>query len=84
MKLKGQRTHTQEPAVSDVSQQLPRFASLTDATMAAPQAQSRLARFFMAPFVDVDERVARLAAADRAEREARATFMSGAAGSHHS
>jgi hypothetical protein len=71
--------------VTDVSQvQLPRFASLTDATMSTPQAQSRLARFFLAPFVDVDERVARLAAADRAEREARTAFMSGAAGSRRS
>ena len=71
--------------MTDVSQvQLPRFASLTDATMAAPQVKSRLSRFFLAPFADVDERVARLAEADRAEREARSAFMSGAAGSRRS
>jgi hypothetical protein len=71
--------------VTDVSQvQLPRFASLTDATMSVPQAKSRLSRFFLAPFADVDERVARLAAADRAEREARADFTSGVAGSRRS
>jgi hypothetical protein len=69
--------------VTDVSQvTLPRFASLSDATISMPEKRSRLARFFVAPFYDIDERVARLAAADRAEREAREAAMSGAAGSH--
>jgi hypothetical protein len=69
-----------EPAVDPVSlASLPRFASLTDATMGLPQKRSHLARFFLAPFVDVDERVARLAAASQAERTLREAAMSGGA-----
>ena len=65
-----------EPAVADLSQvSLPRFASLSDATISTPEKRSLLARFFLAPFADVDERVARLAAANRAEREAREASM---------
>ncbi len=59
---------------------LPRFASLPEAANSMPQ-RSLFARFFVAPFADVDDRVARLAAANRAEREARKVreaVMSGA------
>jgi hypothetical protein len=60
---------------------LPRFASLPGAPVATSQQRSRFARFFLAPFADVDDRVARLAAASRAEREARQAAMSDADGS---
>lgn len=58
--------------MASVSQSsLPRFASLPSSPAAAPQRRSRFAAFFLAPFADVDDRVARLAAANQAEREAR-------------
>jgi hypothetical protein len=61
------------------SAQLPRFAALPGSPAAAPHQGSRFAAFLFAPFADVDDRVARLAAANRAEREARrAASMSGA------
>lgn len=71
--------------MADLSQvTLPRFASLSDATMGAPPQRSRLARFFLTPFADVDDRVARLAAANQREREARQAAMSDAAGPRRS
>jgi hypothetical protein len=61
-----------ELTVASVSQSpLPRFASLSDATMGVPESRSLLARFFRAPFADIDDRVARLLAASRAERAMR-------------
>ena len=57
---------------------LPRFASLPEAPSMTP-VRSRLHRFFLAPFADVDDRVARLALATQAERQARGTAMSDAA-----
>lgn len=66
--------------MADLSQvTLPRFASLPGASTRAPQQRSRLARFFFAPFADIDDRVARLAAANQREREARRAAMSDAA-----
>lgn len=65
---------------------LPRFASLPEAPGSVPQG-SFFARFFRTPFADVDDRVARLAAANRAEREARQVreaVMSAADESRHS
>ena len=65
---------------------LPRFAALPEAPNSAPQG-SLFARFFRTPFADVDDRVARLAAANRAEREARQVreaVMSAADGSRRS
>lgn len=67
------------PFISQVT--LPRFASLSDATVSMPEKRSLLARFFLAPFVDIDERVARLAAASQAERAQREAAMSDANGS---
>lgn len=58
---------------------LPRFASLPGSPATAPQPRSRFASFFLAPFADVDDRVARLAAANQAEREARRTAAMSAA-----
>jgi hypothetical protein len=48
---------------------LPRFASLPE--MAMPQQRSWLSNFWMVPFRDVDDRVARLAAGKRAEKAVR-------------
>ena len=57
---------------------LPRFATLPGAPQ--PMARrSRLAQMFLAPFRDVDDRVARMAAANQREREARRAAMSDAA-----
>lgn len=39
--------------------------------MGVPESRSLLARFFRAPFADIDDRVARLLAASRAERAMR-------------
>lgn len=72
MKLERQTLFPKEPAVAVMSQmRLPRFASLPELAAGMPQAGSLFARFFRTPFADVDDRVARLAAANRAEREAR-------------
>lgn len=61
-----------------VSQQTPApFASLSPAP--APRQRWRLSQLFTAPFYDVDDRAARLAAAAKREREARQAAMSGAA-----
>ena len=57
---------------------LPRFAALPGAEQ-APTRRSRLAQMFLAPFRDVDHRVARLAAANQREREERRAAMSAAA-----
>lgn len=59
---------------------LARFAALPSAASATPQWRSGLAGFFLAPFRDVDDRPARKAAAEEAERQARAAPMSVAAG----
>jgi hypothetical protein len=69
-----------ELTVSSLSQTtLTPFASLPG--LAAPAARrSGFAQFFLAPFRDVDDRVARLAAAVKAEREAREAAMSVAPG----
>jgi hypothetical protein len=53
---------------------LPRFASLPE--MAMPQQRSWLSNFWMAPFRDVDDRVARLAAGKRAEKVVREGVIS--------
>jgi hypothetical protein len=58
---------------------LPRFAALPGSEQASTR-RSRLAQMFLAPFRDVDHRVARLAAANQREREARRAVMSDAAG----
>jgi len=58
---------------------LPRFAVLPEVAAQAPARRSRLAQIFLAPFRDVDSRVALLAAANKAERTARRAAMSGAA-----
>jgi hypothetical protein len=85
VKLGDRELIPMEPAVVYVSQEpLPRFASLSDATMSASQQRSRLTRFFLAPFVDIDERVARLAAASRAERDSRKAAMFDGGGSPRS
>ena len=55
------------------------FASLPGRSAPAAR-QSRFAQFFLAPFRDVDDRVARLAAAVKAEREAHDAATSVAAG----
>ena len=55
---------------------LPRFAALPEQ---APARRSRLAQMFLAPFRDVDDRVARMAAANEREREARRAATSDAA-----
>lgn len=52
------------------------FATLTGAPQ--PRPPSRFAQFFLAPFRDIDERAVRLAAATKAEREARRAVTSGA------
>lgn len=65
------------PAVSQ--QPLPRFASLPAAAAPAPGRGWGISQLFSAPFRDVDDRVARLAAANRREREAREAARSGAA-----
>jgi hypothetical protein len=52
----------------------PRFASLEPA--GAPRPRWRIAQLFSAPFRDIDDRVARKAAAARAEREAQDAVMS--------
>jgi hypothetical protein len=52
------------------------FATLTGVAMPAAQHRAGLAAFFFAPFRDVDDRVARKLAAQRAEREARQAAMS--------
>jgi hypothetical protein len=57
---------------------LPRFAALPTPARPATR-RSRLAQMFLAPFRDVDHRVARLAAANQREREARRGAMSDAA-----
>jgi hypothetical protein len=57
---------------------LPRFAALPGAPQAMAR-RSRLAQMFLAPFRDVDDRVARMAAANQREREARRAAMSDAA-----
>jgi hypothetical protein len=54
------------------------FARLSGAPAPKPREQSRFARFFLAPFRDIDHRAARLAAARQAEREARESAMSAA------
>ena len=60
---------------------LARFAALPGAPAAvAPHRRTGLAGFLLAPFRDVDDRPARLAAALRAEREARRAATSGAGG----
>jgi hypothetical protein len=60
----------------------PRFASLSGAPAPIAQPRSGLRAFFMAPFYDVDDRVARKIASQRAERAAReAAAMSALAGS---
>lgn len=56
---------------------LPRFASLVPDEL--PRLRWRIAQLFAAPFRDVDDRVARKAAAARARREARGAAMSGGA-----
>ena len=53
---------------------LPRFTSLIAAEL--PRPRWRIAQLLFAPFCDVDDRVARNAAASRAEREARKAAMS--------
>jgi hypothetical protein len=53
------------------------FAPLTPARQ--PRERWGIAQLFSAPFRDVDDRVARKAAAEKREREARLTAMSGAA-----
>ena len=64
-----------------VSQQsLAPFASLSSAPVRAPRQRGRLVQLFLAPFRDVDDRVARKAAASKREREERLASMSGAAG----
>ena len=57
---------------------LPRFAALPDPAQPTTR-RSRLAQMFLAPFRDVDHRVARLAAANQQEREERRAAMSAAA-----
>jgi hypothetical protein len=52
---------------------------LPEIAVEAPARRSRLAQIFLAPFRDVDNRVALLAAANKAERTARRAVMSGAA-----
>ncbi|HWB49832.1 MAG TPA: hypothetical protein VG651_12040 [Stellaceae bacterium] len=52
------------------------FASLVPEPL--PRHRWRLAQLFTAPFHDIDDRAARLAAAALREREARETAMSGA------
>ncbi len=54
---------------------LPRFASLPDALGASPQHRSWFSGFWMAPFRDVDDRVARNAAGKLAEKAARDAVM---------
>jgi len=54
---------------SDPKAPLPRFASLPEAPASVAPLRSRLARFFLSPFADVDDRVARLALAQQAEAE---------------
>jgi hypothetical protein len=49
---------------------LPRFASLPDALAAPSSHRSWFSGFWMAPFRDVDDRVARLAAGKLAEKAA--------------
>jgi hypothetical protein len=55
-----------------------RFASLPGTAVSAPGQRTRLFQLFVAPFGDVDQRVALKLAASRAEREARQAAMSGA------
>jgi hypothetical protein len=57
---------------------LPRFASLSDGLAVAPRQHSWFRSFWMAPFRDVDDRVARLAAGKRAEKAAQDQAMTGA------
>jgi hypothetical protein len=65
--------HVEEVTVPSVSQQsTPPFASLSS----TPRQGSGFAQFFLAPFRDVDDRVARLLAAAKTEREARQAAMS--------
>jgi hypothetical protein len=62
-------------AMPPVPQEMPApFASLTPAP--TPRQRWRLAQLFTAPFHDVDDRVARLAAAANREREERRAAMS--------
>jgi hypothetical protein len=56
------------------------FAVLSAPAVGALRQRWGFAQLFLAPFRDVDQRVARKAAAARAEREARSAAMSGAAG----
>ena len=57
---------------------LPRFAALPGDAQPATR-RSRLAQMFLAPFRDVDNRVALLAAANEREREARRAMSDAAA-----
>jgi hypothetical protein len=70
-----------EFAMPPVSQQpLAPFAPLS-AAPGAPRPRWRLSQLFLAPFRDVDERAARLAAANERERQARQAARSDASGS---
>ena len=61
-----------------VSQPPAPFASLASASDPALRRSWSIARLFTAPFRDVDDRVFRLAAAIKAEREAREAAMADA------
>jgi hypothetical protein len=79
MKQFSQLYPVEEITVSSVPHQpAPPFASLS----VAQHQGSGFAQFFLAPFRDVDDRVARLLAAAKTEREARQAAMS-AAGEPH-
>ncbi|HXO03344.1 MAG TPA: hypothetical protein VN900_14895 [Stellaceae bacterium] len=56
------------------------FAVLSAPAVSALRQRWGFAQLFLAPFRDVDQRVARKAAAARAEREVRLAAMSDAAG----
>jgi hypothetical protein len=71
----AQTIFLQEFTVPPLSQQMPaRFASLTPSP--TPSRGWGLAHLFTAPFYDVDDRAARLAAAAKRERELRQAAMS--------
>jgi hypothetical protein len=65
--------------MSSAQDSIARFASLSSGVMGEPAQRAGFLQTFLAPFRDIDQRPARLAAASRAEREMRHAAMSAAA-----
>jgi hypothetical protein len=80
MNWRWQPRFLMEFAVPPVPQQsLARFATLSVPAARAPRRGWGFSQIFLAPFRDVDDRVARMAAANERERKARQAAMSDAA-----